>query len=132
MWRGSESRKNLEYHVKSHYDELSELVKNGIVLNIDGVQEHFNVLSFLVADLSFVKEVLGKCSCMQTYGCFHCELNIKKWDSVKKVNGTEQSIVKMKARGERAVQVIGVDPDKNSSKYKNFTMSNFGQWVCAL
>lgn len=63
LWRGIECRETLEKHCKRHYNELTELVMNGINLTVNGSLEHFNIVVFFVADLSFVKEVLGKCSC---------------------------------------------------------------------
>lgn len=93
LWRGKESRKMLQIHAQKHYNELCDLVKNGINLNINGLMEEFNVILIFVADLSFTKEILGKCSSTQTFGCFHCELNIKSWSTTKKIKGNPQSII---------------------------------------
>ena len=84
LCHGSESRQMLETHVKGHYDELALLVRNGITLQVDGKNERFNIVAFLVADLSFVKEVLGRRSSSHTYGCFHCNFKIQSWASIKK------------------------------------------------
>jgi len=77
LWRGNECRETLELHCKDHYEELTSLVKTGVTLSLNGENKLFNVVVFLVADLSFVKEILGKCSCTQTYGFFHCNQSIK-------------------------------------------------------
>ena len=129
LWRGGESRKMLELHAKEHYDDLKYLVENGVTLSVQDKDEYFNILVFFVADLSFVKEILGKCSCTQTYGCFHCELKIQDWSSLKKKLGQAQTVLKMKTRGEKAQNELGPYPDKTTSKYKKFIMNNFGQWV---
>lgn len=130
LWRGSESRETLKMHVDKHYKELNSLVKHGMTLKSPfGTEESFNVIAIFVADLSFVKEVLGRCQCTHTYGCFHCQLPIKQWLSVKPKTGTDQSISKMSTLGEKALDVLGECPDKTSPKYKKFTMENYGQWV---
>ena len=59
LWRGSESRINIEIHTLDHYLEIKSLLTNGLrVVNKDG--EYFNILPMMCADLCFVKEVLGK------------------------------------------------------------------------
>uniref|UniRef100_A0A7M6DRA3 Uncharacterized protein n=1 Tax=Clytia hemisphaerica TaxID=252671 RepID=A0A7M6DRA3_9CNID len=119
LLRGGESRQTLKIHVGKHYQQLHSLVKEGITLMSPcGNIESFNVIVIFVADLSFVKEVLGRCQCTQTFGCFHCELPIKDWSSVKRKLGSPQSIQKMKTRG-----------DNSTSAYKKFTLTNYGQWA---
>ena len=71
MWRGPETRSYIEAHVKSHYDEVMSAVRNGLPLTLaDGTMKTFNVIAFLVADLSHLKESLGKCSCTSIFGCY--------------------------------------------------------------
>ena len=111
---------------------MTYLVNNGVVLQIHGSQEKFNVVVFLVADLCFVKEVLGHCSCIQTYGCFHCELKIDACSSPKIQHGEAKSIENMKIRGVKAINELGPTPKKESSQYKKFTKNNYGQWVSIL
>ena len=130
LWRGMECRESLEEHAAPYYNELSSLVSNGVDLTINDKEEHFNVVVFLVADLSFVKEILGKCSCTQSFGCFHCELNIKQWSAAKIQKASPQSIEKMKTRGKEALALLGSKPNKDSCSYKKVTAGNFGQWVC--
>jgi hypothetical protein len=60
LWRGSESREMIEDHVSAHYQELEVCVRNGITLKIGDQLEWFNVLCFFVADLCFIKDVIGK------------------------------------------------------------------------
>ena len=105
------------------------MVRYGLTFSRDGKDENFNIVIFLVADLSFVKEILGKASCTQQYGCFHCELDIKSWASEELAIGEPQSIKKMEERGQRAFKVIGVNPNKDGAIYKKFIKDNFGQWV---
>ncbi|XP_066917770.1 uncharacterized protein [Clytia hemisphaerica] len=133
LWRGSESRETLEMHCKHHYQELSELVKNGIRLTLNGeVPEEFNVVVFLVADLAFVKEVLGKCSCTQAYGCFHCKLNINQWSSCKANIGESRTMNEMNVMGSAARSKLGDGPNKDSAAYKNLIANNYGQWAPVL
>ena len=75
LWRGSEDRDMLSAHVHSHYEELTKGVKNGITLKCQDKDETFNLLVFLVADLSFVKNIIGHASSTAKYGCFHCKLS---------------------------------------------------------
>ena len=59
LWRGSETRQNLESHIWMHLRELDMLVSKGIDLEFNGKIEHFNVIVFLVADLALLEKVLG-------------------------------------------------------------------------
>ena len=56
----------LSYMCKN-YTDLTYLNKNGLTVCINSKNEHFDVTLFLVADLSFIKEVIGKCSSNQTW-----------------------------------------------------------------
>ena len=129
LWRGSESRRTLKIHCQAHYDEMTDLVKNGVTINHDSADEIFNVVLIFVADLSFVKEVLVKCSCSHTYGCFHCELSRKSWSAVKPISGKSRSIVKMNELGLKAEESFGEDPNKDSAIFKKLTQDTPGQWV---
>ena len=92
LWRGSESRKNFDSHVLAHYKEVKNAVENGVTLHVNGSDEFFNIVVFLVADLSCVKELLGRCSVSHTYGCFYCNLNSNDWDAVPKIDGSTRKI----------------------------------------
>ena len=92
LFRGSESRENLNTHGKAHYAEVKDLLINGY--NFNG--EKFNVVPFLCADLSFVKEILGKCSCTSLYGCFFCKMLINDWGNDRPVKKDETSIEKQR------------------------------------
>ena len=128
LWRGSESRKNLDCHVSIHYKELESLVRNGITLEVDGLDESFNIVVFFVAYLSFVKEILGRCSCKHTFGCNHCQLPLSKWNQVKPTSTVQQNISVMKERGERGETKLGRYPNKDGKEYKDFASNNFGQY----
>jgi len=86
LFRGSESRENVETHTKLHYAEVKELLMNRFTLN----REKFNVEPFLCADLCIVKEILGKCSCTSLYGCFYSKMKISDWDRATKEKETEE------------------------------------------
>jgi Outer membrane cobalamin receptor protein len=58
LWRGSEDRITLDSHVSGHYIDVNKAVINGIDLTVNRIREHFNVIAFFVADLSFVKDIL--------------------------------------------------------------------------
>ena len=111
-------QKKLDMHVSGHYDELGGLVKNGITLKVDGVDEMFNVVVFFVADLSFIKEILGRCSCNHTFGCNHCQLPIKKWNQTKLVPGTSSEISNMAEKGMIGEGILGRYPDEDSKIYR--------------
>ena len=110
LWRGSESREMIEKHVTNFFNEIVELVKTGIVLEIDNQMEEFNVVCFFVADLCFVKDVIGQCSCTKKKG------NPKTMEGITKF-------------GMQAVKVLGKNLDRSSSTFTNFQQSHFGQWV---
>ena len=132
LWRGKESRETLQTHVARIYNELADLVKHGVDLTVGDKKEHFNIVVISVADLSFTKEMLGKCQCTHTFGCLHCELNSKEWCSLQPKVGQAQSYKKMIARGEEALEKLGNCPDKDSQIYKKFTSDHFAQWVSAI
>ena len=49
----------IDSHVSAHYDELETCVHNGITVKIDGEVVQFNVIVFFIADLCFIKDVIG-------------------------------------------------------------------------
>ena len=129
LWRGSESREMIETHLSVFFDEVIELVQNGVTLNIDSKEEQFNVICFFVADLCFVKDVIGQCTCTSLYGCYHCTLKSSEWISAVKKKGNPKTIEAITKFGVEAVRVLGKNPDKSSAAYTNFQQSHFGQWV---
>ena len=98
LWRGSESREMIYQHLSSFFDEIIKLVKNGVTLSINDNMEMFNVICFFVADLCFVKDVIGQCSCTSLYGCYHCSLKSNEWNSPVKKIGKPKTIVVTKTR----------------------------------
>ena len=130
LWRGSESRLNIEIHVAEHYAEIKQLLLHGIsITNEKGETEKFNVLPIMCADLSFVKEVLGKCSSTSLYGCFYCKRDINDWNSDKLVEKGSQTLSECMSLGDEALATLGKHPDHDSSKFKNFQQNHFGQYV---
>ena len=128
LWRGSESRLNVKIHVSDHYNEIKELLVNGLIVDKNGSTEKFNVLPIMCADLCFVKEVIGKCSCTSLYGFFYCKKQIKDWD--KDVNKAQpQSMIEISAFGKKAMDSLGEHPDHSSKKFTEFQQSHFGQYV---
>jgi hypothetical protein len=71
IWRGPETRKYIQAHVKGHYDDVKSAVCNGLPLTLaNDTTETFNIIAFLVADLGHLKESLGKCLCTSIFGCY--------------------------------------------------------------
>uniref|UniRef100_A0A7M5WU97 Uncharacterized protein n=2 Tax=Clytia hemisphaerica TaxID=252671 RepID=A0A7M5WU97_9CNID len=130
LFRGTEKRETLISHGQAHFNELEELVEKGATLTLpDGNTEHFNVVVFFVADLSYVKEVIGKASCTSTYGCYRCEKPIHLWHAKNLVRANEQSQEQHAQLGKKAFEILGEQPDKDSPKYKEFIRNNLAQWA---
>ena len=133
IWRGPETRKYIEAHVEGHYNDVKSAVTNGITLTLgDGGMETFNVLAFLVADLSHLKESLGKCACTSMFGCYWCKKNMKDWDNKQPTTSPLQKISKMVEMGKDAEVELGKYPNKESAAYKKFQQSHFGQTVSTI
>ena len=79
LWRGAESRENLELHLASHFIELEDAVKNSLEVMVENKPEKFNIVIFLCTDLGFLEKILGKCSTTSKYSCFWCTKEILKW-----------------------------------------------------
>ena len=129
LWRGKESRENIEMHVNAHYIEINEAVEYGITLEVDGALEDFNLLVLLVADLCFIKEIIGQCQCTSLYGCYHCKMPYSSWTTKHRNYSQPKTIAEMVIHGKEANDVLGDHPDHLSSKFKNFQQAHFGQWV---
>lgn len=128
LFRGSESRENVDIHTQSHYTEIKKLLSDGIIID----NEKFNVLPTMCADLCFVKEIVGKCSCTSIFGCFFCKKNIKNWDQDVLEKSDPQTIEEMIVSGEQAVNVLGKNPDHSTKEFTSFQQSHFGQYVSTL
>ena len=129
MWRGSENHTNLLVHLKSHYDELFEFVKNGVDLRVDGNMEHFNIVIIFFADLAFVHDILGKCSSTSMYGCFRCTKKVNDWANEKPVKAKPQNLTDMERDGKKATAHLGISPNRNSTEFTKFHHNHYGQWV---
>lgn len=129
LWRGSESREMLSTHVGKHYEELTKLVKHGVTLIFNDILEPFNIVAFFVADLCFVKDVIGLCSCISTYGCYHCLLKRDDWSAKSKKVGDDRSFSDISRKGDNILNILGPSPDHNSAKFKKVQLENHGQWV---
>ena len=132
LWKGKESRAMIKTHVSAHYEELEDTVKNGVTLSVDGVITKFNVIVFFIADLSFMKDVIGQSSSTSTYGCFHCKLPLQRWNLPGPKVGESKMVKEMAKVGETALEQLGETPDRDSAAFKKFQMNNHGQWVNKL
>lgn len=125
LWRGSESRLNIEIHTKEHFESVKNLLNQGITIG----EETFNVLPILCADLSFVKEIVGKCSSTSLYGCLYCKKKISSWDSKDCTQAERCTMEEMFSAGCSGEALLGRNPDHSSKKFKDFQQNNFGQYV---
>ena len=127
LWRGSESRVNTEIHIKTHYQEVKDLLYSGITIDLpNGGNEKFNILPVMCADLCFIKDVIGKCSCTALYGCYYCKKKkISEWDQ-DQCQKKEGQTMKL---GEKAFNTLGENPDHDSKEFTAFQQKNYGQYV---
>ena len=132
LWRGQENRETVKTHVSAHYEELKEAVINGITLTLNENEEHFNVVVLLVADLSFVKDIVGQCSSISMYGCYHCKLPSKDWILPLKKVGKEKKVCEMVKDGKLGFDTLGDNPNHDSPEFKKFQQSHYGQWVMCI
>ena len=132
LWRGSESREMITSHVLHHYNELDAAVRHGMSLEVNGKVTNFNVICFFVADLCFIKDVIGQCACTGMYGCYHCILKCNEWSNPVRKVGQQKTVASMVKNGEIAMNVLGSNPVRDSSEFKNFQHSHGGQWVIIL
>ena len=133
IFRGKESRENLERHMKQFHAEIKELLKDGgeFVLP-SGEEEAFNVVPFLCADLSFLKDVLGRCSCIRRYGCIYCKLSIDNWGNEKFEKGDSMTMHQMCVYGKKGRDILGDNPDHNTPNFTQFQQSHYGQYTLLL
>jgi len=104
----------IDKHVSHHSQDLEHLVASGIELVTKNGIEYFNVVCFFVADLCFVKDVIGACSCTSTFGCYHCKLTKNDWSALKKKVGLPKNVKEMVVKGEQAFTILGNNVDHNS------------------
>ena len=129
LWRGSESRQMIETHVLFYFDEVSQLVRNGTSLIVNNKLEEFNVICLFVADLCFIKDVIGQCQCTALYGCYHCMLKSTDWLKIDRKTEQPKTIDYITKNGQKALHVLGKNPTRDSAKFTNFQQSHGGQWV---
>lgn len=130
LWRGSESREMIDSHITFHFNELTNLVKSGIVLKLnENSSEEFNIVCFMVADLCFLKDVIGQCQCTSLYGCYHCKLKNVEWISKSQKIGEPKSLEEMTRNGIKALKILGNNPVRDSPLFKNVQQNHYGQWV---
>eukprot|EP00111_Clytia_hemisphaerica_P005038 TCONS_00014490-protein len=86
----------------------------------------------MCADLCFVKEVLGKCSCTSLYGCFYCKKPIAEWDKNDAQTEELQTMSQISLDGQEAVRVLGANPKHDTAEFTKFQQSHFGQYAPLL
>ena len=104
-------------------------MKTGVKLLVGSEEQQFNVVVFVVADLGFLKDVLGHASSTATFGCLHCDCPQQSWSNSSAPKGNPKTVVGMASRGLKALSELGKHPSKETKEYKNFIRNNYGQWV---
>lgn len=130
IFRGKENRDNIDVHVNLYHQQLVDLLKNGLTLDLTG--ETFNIIPILCADLGYLKEVLGKCSTTSLYGCYYCKKPIQKWHQSDIGPSPLQTISEMEVNGEKGTECLGTSPDHDSRSFKDFQQSHYGQYAPPL
>ena len=87
------------------------------------------LLYFFVADLCFVKDIIGQCSCTSLFGCYQCIIKNTEWTTKKREKGTQKTMVQTTEDGEIALKVLGENPDRSSEKFTEIKRKYCGQWV---
>ena len=129
IWRGPESRKYIQSHMKGHYKDVIRAVEQGLALTVNRLCETFNVIAFFIADLCHLKETLRKCQCTGMYGCYWCKKKLSTWDNSQPSTSPRQTIADMETWGKQAKKDLGDDPLKGSTAYTKFQQAHFGQIV---
>ncbi|XP_066933511.1 uncharacterized protein [Clytia hemisphaerica] len=97
--------------------------------------EHFNVICFMVADLCFVKDVIGQCACTSLYGCCQCHQKNTEWKRLNRMKENEyktKTMSELNTNGVNALATLSKEPDRGSSKFTKFQHSHAGQWTTNL
>ena len=128
IFRGKETRKNIDEHVTLYHQQLEELLKEGLKLDSSTA---YNIIPILCADLGYVKELLGKCSTTSLYGCYYCKKPIQKWH-LNDASSPLQTIVEMSQNGKKGVECLGLSPDHDSKIFTEFQQSHYGQYAPPL
>ena len=100
-------------------------MKTGAKLLLGSEERQFNVVVFVVADLSFLKDLLGHASSTATFGCLHCDCPQQSWSHSSAPNGNPKTVVGMASRGQKALSELG----KHPSKEKRNTRTSFERTV---
>ena len=128
LWRGSENRKNIKLHAENYHKEILDLLLNGHEFLLpNGDREFINIVPIMCADLSFIKEIIGKCSCTSKFGCFYCKKPLKDWTENSTIFEA-QSINEMIVAGNAGEKYLGEYPQKGSKAYTEFQQSHYGQY----
>lgn len=124
IFRGSESRGNLQTHTEKHYQDMKSLIRDGKYFKCpNGNMERMNVIGIMCADLGFFKEILGKCGTTGLYGCYYCKTEISKWDIDGKHSGKQQKIEEM-CRLKKFLVPILIIILNNSQHFNNRILGN--------
>ena len=119
----------IKLHVAAHY-QLASLVRTGISLIVDNKPENFNVVCFMVADLCFIKDVIGQCQCTSLFGCYHCMMKSSEWTNMHRSTAKPKKISVMKEYGLKALKVLGENPKRDSAIFTNCQQSHAGNGYC--
>ena len=106
--------------LENYFNDLEAAVKNGVNLVVNGEAELFNIILFFVADLSFVKDVIGHCSSTSRYGCFHCKMPLSDWLTVERKTCQPTIVSQMVMDGIKGLEILGPSPKKDSGQFTKF------------
>ena len=133
IYRGKETRESIEQHTHVYHNEVKEmLINGGDFITPSGSCEPFNIIPFLCADLSFLKDLLGRCSCTSLYGCFFCKKIISKWGEDISTKPEKMTMKEMCVYGCKGEEILGHNPDHSSPKFTQFQHNHFGQYNLPL
>ena len=61
LWRGKGNGKNIKRYTKKYYEQIKDMLLNGIDLKVPTRgTEKFNIIQVVCADLGFIKEIFHK------------------------------------------------------------------------
>ena len=133
VYRGKKSTDSIGRHTTVYHNEVKELLLNGVDFVLpSGESEAFNVIPFMCADLSYLKEILGRCSCTSIYGCIYCKKLRSKWADKTPTKEEKITMKEMVIYGEKGEEVLGSNPDQSTSKFTTFQHSHYGQYGLPL
>uniref|UniRef100_A0A0N5C4I0 Uncharacterized protein n=1 Tax=Strongyloides papillosus TaxID=174720 RepID=A0A0N5C4I0_STREA len=73
MWFGTDDRKFMEYFLEEPMKQFDEMVQNGLVVEINGIEYKINIKPFVVADFMVLYNFYGLKGASSNHNCVLCE-----------------------------------------------------------